>query len=341
MINSLQVLRGFAAWMVVFHHYMQLFYGFNSDSLLGLIFHIRGSFGVDIFFVLSGFVMFLTSQNKNSMEFLLKRLLRVLPTYWFYTFLLLVLSVVFLDEFSFTGFTNETLLKSVLLIPSTNPSGVGLIPFLTVGWSLIFEVVFYTLLSICILASKKHAVILCIILVAVMPFIFPGGNVYTHILGEFKIYQFLCGLLIGLYVKSSFYSRANIYIRPIYQSLLLLFLAGLGGYGLLEKTLAASFIVSAFILADQYFDFSGRIPTFFIGIGDCSYSVYLSHILILGVLLHFFGNELSIFQEIGVIFLLVVLVHYASVFSHRYVENGVLTKQLNELITRKNSKKPI
>jgi len=55
-----------AAWLVVYHHYMQMFYEFKSDSLIGKIFSHRGGFGVDVFFVLSGFFMYLTANKENS-----------------------------------------------------------------------------------------------------------------------------------------------------------------------------------------------------------------------------------------------------------------------------------
>ncbi|EPM6963361.1 acyltransferase family protein [Vibrio alginolyticus] len=70
-IQSLQVLRGVAAWAVVYHHYMQIFYNFESSNYIGEIFSQRGGFGVDLFFVLSGFVMFIaaTRSSVNAKEF--------------------------------------------------------------------------------------------------------------------------------------------------------------------------------------------------------------------------------------------------------------------------------
>jgi len=90
-ITSLQILRGGAAWLVVYHHYMQMFYNFESESKLGHLIGWKGNVGVDIFFVLSGFVMYLcaTRPYTNGWEFFIKRLFRVLPAYWFYTFILL------------------------------------------------------------------------------------------------------------------------------------------------------------------------------------------------------------------------------------------------------------
>ena len=65
MFNSLQILRGIAAWAVVFHHYTQSFYSFDVENSLAVVFAKYGSIGVHIFFVLSGFVMALSVQKKS------------------------------------------------------------------------------------------------------------------------------------------------------------------------------------------------------------------------------------------------------------------------------------
>lgn len=94
---SIQISRVFAAWLVVFHHYMQRFYNFKATSFLGLIFVAKGEFGVDIFFVISGFIMFYTLSIKH---------------YSSLTFFLL---------------------KSLFFIPHNNPTGIGIYPLLPVG----------------------------------------------------------------------------------------------------------------------------------------------------------------------------------------------------------------
>jgi len=78
---SLQILRAVAAWIVFYHHYMQLFYDFKYTSIIGKFFSIYGSFGVDIFFVLSGFVMYFSAINSsvNAPSFFIKRFFRVVP----------------------------------------------------------------------------------------------------------------------------------------------------------------------------------------------------------------------------------------------------------------------
>ena len=345
---SLQILRAFAAWLVVFHHYMQSYYNFETESLVGTILSYRGNFGVDLFFVLSGFIMFLVTQNKTSTapSFFIKRVFRVVPAYWFYTSVLIVLITFFPTSFAFTDYNGESLLYSYLFIPSLNPSGIGLYPTLTVGWTLIFEIVFYTILTVSILLSKKYFIFICIFLIGVSPELYPKGNLYSPILGSFQIWQFLFGFFIGLYLQSSLYKKINALVPPTIQALLFLFisivlLSGKLGYGLTHKTIAASLIVMAFILLETKISYSGSITKLLLKSGDYSYSIYLSHILIINVLLHFTGNQLNFIQETGVIFLLVILVYSISAFSYKYIENNSSIKKLRKkLLTTVTSSAP-
>jgi len=341
-LYALQILRGLAAWLVVFHHYVQLFYDFKSDTWMGYFFHVRGSFGVDIFFILSGFIMFLITKNNavTAYSFFMRRVIRVMPAYWLYTSILIIFSLLFPVEFSFTDFNDSSLFKSYLLIPSENPSGIGVIPFLTVGWTLIYEVVFYTVLAVSIFMNKKYGVLICFLLITLIPFIYPEDNVYSYILGEFKIYQFLVGIVIGMFFKSNYYNKiennrtASIYFCSMFFLGSLLVLSGIVGYGLFHKTVAAGFIVLFFILIDGKIDYSNRAVMFLVRQGDYSYSIYLSHILVIGVLLYFFGSEFNLIQELGVVSFLIIFVYLISTLSYKYIENGWVTGFLKRILLK-------
>ena len=81
MLVSLQALRALAAWLVVFHHFMQVFFDFHADSLGGHLLSTRGQVGVDIFFVLSGFVIHLSTAGRplRRSTFLWHRIARIVP----------------------------------------------------------------------------------------------------------------------------------------------------------------------------------------------------------------------------------------------------------------------
>lgn len=348
-IYSLQILRAFAAWLVVYHHYMQLFHNFESKTLIGSVMSTRGSFGVDLFFILSGLVMYLVSQNTGitATSFFVKRISRVAPAYWFYTSILIVLLFIFPKEFGFTSFNGESLIKSYFLVPSQNPSGIGLYPVLTVGWTLILEMAFYTILAISIGIAKKYSIIICSSLVIFLSLFFPEGNLYSKVLGGSQICQFLFGFAIGFYFRSDIFKRINnLFPSYIQVSVLLIvsliMLSGVLGFGLIHKTIAASCIVLSCILLESRISYSNWLAKFLIRSGDYSYSIYLSHVLVLGVLLHFSGNDFSMFQEVGILLTLTVIIHYISSLSYKYIENGSVPRILNRIfIPQKTANKKI
>lgn len=141
-IYAVQAFRGLAALMVVAFHGLSIQEKYLPGSMfLPQIFNL-GQTGVDLFFVISGFVMVVVSQSKvystgGVAAFLRNRMLRIYPTYWVYYFLLLV---VFL---SVPGIINSSqggevdLVKSFFLVPNEK------LPLLLVAWTLTHELWFY------------------------------------------------------------------------------------------------------------------------------------------------------------------------------------------------------
>ena len=100
--------------------------------------------GVDIFFVISGFIMLVTSRQTSPAEFMVRRLIRIVPLYWALTLLVSALLILKPELFRTTVVTAPFLIKSLLFIPYANPGHGGeVMPILTPGWSLNFEMFFY------------------------------------------------------------------------------------------------------------------------------------------------------------------------------------------------------
>ena len=107
-----------------------------------------GAFGVDIFFVISGFIMFYTNRTmgRGAGEFLSSRLLRIVPLYWVATVAVVVL---FLIGFRPNGLHHVDLprfIKSLLFVPSEFPDGRRSL-ILTLGWTLMYELYFYAIFA--------------------------------------------------------------------------------------------------------------------------------------------------------------------------------------------------
>jgi exopolysaccharide production protein ExoZ len=127
-IESLQALRFLAASMVAWLHVEQA--GGGPSIYGGALSHV-GSFGVDVFFVLSGFIIARTATGKSPGEFLWRRLSRVVPIYWLLTVAYLAFSA------GTDKFTWISLVATLTFYPEFG------LPALNVGWTLCFEMLFY------------------------------------------------------------------------------------------------------------------------------------------------------------------------------------------------------
>jgi exopolysaccharide production protein ExoZ len=97
-----------------------------------------GAFGVDLFFVISGFIMAIVAEDGVSWpSFLVGRARRILPPYWFYTTVVLVVSLAAPTIVNSSLGTPPSLWRSYLLIPDSGP------PLLAVRRTLVHEAYFY------------------------------------------------------------------------------------------------------------------------------------------------------------------------------------------------------
>jgi exopolysaccharide production protein ExoZ len=111
-----------------------------------------GSFGVDLFFVLSGFII-AYSADRNSRHFLVHRLIRVLPPYWVATllgFLMCLLGMKALDAFGWFA-------QSLAFVTRAD----GRPPIIFVGWTLVYELAFYFLFAVLLRIWPRLAPLLC------------------------------------------------------------------------------------------------------------------------------------------------------------------------------------
>ncbi len=131
---SIQHLRGFAALSVVLFHACQW----------SQIDFATGQAGVDVFFVISGFVMWTatTGEPVRPFEFLKRRVIRVVPLYWLITVVLAAGVLLFPARFPDLAVTPGHLALSLAFVQHMNPAGYPF-PLLAPGWTLNYEAVFY------------------------------------------------------------------------------------------------------------------------------------------------------------------------------------------------------
>jgi peptidoglycan/LPS O-acetylase OafA/YrhL len=281
---SIQLLRTIAVLSVVYSHY----------STPAAIFPNAGHAGVDIFFIISGFVIaYVTSKSIDS--FLIKRLIRICPMYTLVTIVTVLGIIIFTDTTNKPAISVSSFFKSILFIPLVNNNGFpSIVPQ---GWSLYYEVFFYVAMFLCILfvRNKKYLTFFCIIIIISVVYIMD----LMHI--EDSILNFYCGELsfefIGGIVLYHLYCRFNKNENKILANkktkLIILSFLGAISYGFLIFSEMHEFYLSsyrsvnsgipAFILVGSLLFLENNIKNneilrlVSLKIGDASYMMYLIH----------------------------------------------------------------
>ena len=153
MLSNLQILRGFSALNVVMFHIISIArqQGFGIDSLEFL--RGWGANGIDIFFVLSGFIMVYIAERRprKPIEFLKSRAIRIIPIYWILTTFGIVM-ILLAGDFRGNPLAFEPMVMSLLFL--TRWTTLEL-PILYVGWTLEWEMLFYLIFGLCLLFKNK------------------------------------------------------------------------------------------------------------------------------------------------------------------------------------------
>ena len=284
-LESIQILRAVAATAVVLLHTRVYLYGRDLAPDLGSAFEV-GRAGVDIFFVISGFIMVCVINNSfqvrgASMDFMLRRIIRIVPTYWAYT-LLLAGFLIFAPQLFSGGKSIDYshLAASLFFMPWTNSLG-SLKPTLQVGWTLNYEMYFYLIVALLLLLPKRY-------FMGILTCWFVGTVALAAVIKpETTFLSFYTKPIVLEFVAGAFI--ANAYLNGVKFKYPLLCLA-IGSLMILATIffdtstsgrwykwgIAGAFLVLGCIALEQ--GPSLRLPRWLVKLGDSSYSLYLSHI---------------------------------------------------------------
>lgn len=282
--QGIQALRFVAALMVVTTHSTL----YVSERLIkGFPVWNAGGAGVDIFFVISGFVMMISSgtlidRADSWKKFAFRRLLRIVPLYWAALTIKLVIMLISPSHILHATLSPFGIVSSYLFIPSVNADG-EIKPFLGVGWTLNFEMFFYSLFAIA-LALRLDPLKMCssvfLVFCALALFRMPSWSAAAFYFDTIVI-EFSFGMLLA---------RAMVCgstMRP-WQSLMLV---ALGIAGLMQSLVDTSQLLRPLVIgipallivagiAHMPESLSCRIPTTLITLGESSYALYLFHPMI-------------------------------------------------------------
>jgi peptidoglycan/LPS O-acetylase OafA/YrhL len=277
-LNNIQILRGIAALLVCCFHFRETI---NLPGLnLGDILFNKGSIGVPVFFIISGFIVAFTTQkinfSKDSFQqitlFYKRRLIRIVPLYYLLTFAVIIPGGGLLIYFHGAGLYE--LIHSLLFLPTQKE-----FPVLFLGWSLNFEMFFYLIFGLSLFFKEKRYYfivgffILTTILGYCIHFDSPYLKMVTHSLNLYFVVGILFALLLNKYTVSKKWA-AIVSVTGI-TSFILVLLSIIPISNDWLKLAIISMFVFSFLTFDYIFHFEGN--KFLIFLGDISYSLYLSH----------------------------------------------------------------
>lgn len=284
MILSLQYLRGVAACMVVWFHC-----GTQIQRMGGvpLPLHAAGEYGVDIFFVISGMVMWVTTAGRAMppAEFLRRRVERIAPLYWLVTAVVAFVALAAPALLHSTHFDAAHLLASLLFFPWPNPVDGSHTPVLVPGWTLNYEMFFYLLFALALLLPRgwRPPAVLAMLAAAVAIGAGATQESLRGFYGDPMILEFGAGVALGALALRRAPLPAGWGWAAAAASLpLALLLTSLPhAPRALYAGLPAALAVGGLALAER------RMPPpvwpFLLRVGDASYSIYLTHPLTLAL----------------------------------------------------------
>jgi peptidoglycan/LPS O-acetylase OafA/YrhL len=288
-IKGLQALRGIAASAVVFSHaYTRANLTWTPQVAHSALraFHDLvwvGQFGVDLFFALSGFLMMHLHRDQfgcgASAEFLRRRVVRIVPLYWFLSAVGLALLLLEPQLFSFHSSVQwPWALGSFLFVPWPNSYGFSA-PILGAGWTLNYEMYFYVLFAIALLL-RRGFVLLCGFLTAsaIAGIVWHPAHPWAALVTGPLLIEFLMGMVTAALIS---YRPRTPLIFVIVPALCILATAWHfpGDWRVLALGLPSAILIAGVVWCD--WPFTSRAGRFLVLLGNASYSIYLFQVFAL------------------------------------------------------------
>jgi exopolysaccharide production protein ExoZ len=317
MINyNLQLLRFIAATLVFFFHAEENFLLLHEKLPLNGWF-LNGFRGVDVFFLLSGFLLSNTiSKDITFFSYLKNRIIRIYPTYWI-ALILGVLSLYIVDQ-NHPYLNLSNIVKNILLEPSHES-------FLGVTWTLTFEVYFYLLLSVSIVFKPSKRVWISILFLTIIWIgsgFLPQKFYWFNFMSSNYHFMFILGMLVKKFVE--LIELPNILKKNFYLLLPSLFLAlyllmFIDDFSRIERGFLSMFILLNIILLPKISN--EKINLFFNHLGNASYIFYLIH---LPVLRFYIKNSQDNKFELINLFLIFSILYFGCILFYYYVELRII-----------------
>ena len=323
---DIQILRGIAVLMVVLFH-------------LEIFFFESGFLGVDIFFVISGYLMAQLYNKGTTLDFYKKRFKRILPAY-FVTIGLVTFVVGVSTIPSDANQRIDRLIYDILAISNmafwlenTYFAKAEFRPLLNL-WSLAIELQYYLIVPLLLpIVRRSKFLLLAFILISLAAtfFVTTVSPKTSFFMLPFRVWEFLIGAYVAWHIKSRFlkkrnFSKSLILIMLLCSVLLIPFekesLNIIDGHPGLAS-LFVSLISGLILLRPLHSNFSDNniIGKSFVTLGKYSYSIYLVHFPVIVILNYTaFGGTILGFENFQIFFLFIIFTAIFSFFMFHVVE---------------------
>jgi exopolysaccharide production protein ExoZ len=294
---NLQILRALAATLVVWAHGIDVSRLTEQEKPLLAYGYLEnfGAFGVDLFFVLSGYIITVSSErtDRNWSQFATDRFIRIAPIFYILS-LPWIIRAMLTPNHSWLPFVPTFFFWPII-------DGQYVEPFLSVGWTLSFEVLFYSAMTAAIFLRSwvsRPAVLTIAVFLAAISARALFNTAALNFLGNPIILEFLFGIGISMMLQLT---GSNRRLAVGISVLVVLALAYqlIFGFGEISEAqriqsgelslqraiiwgLPAAGIVYATLLFGSPSS-EGPLRRFLAFLGDASYSIYLVHLLVMVV----------------------------------------------------------
>jgi peptidoglycan/LPS O-acetylase OafA/YrhL len=340
MLLNLHLLRAVAALSVVYFHT-------TSEAGLNLPVNV-GAHGVDVFFVISGFIVTYVSVRSPD-RFLVRRVIRIVPFYWTATIALFILAALAPHALRSTQPDVKQLVCSLFFVPRET-SYAGVVPTLVLGWSLNYEMYFYLMFAVALVVAPRRAPLACCfgivgtaLGIALSEATHPSIRFYARPI----VFEFVFGICVYFLFEAAvrrigwFTRRAWVRWGLGFAALGSILFIGLeethGGFGLprfLVAGLPASSLVLAAAILERIYEIRTGSNIVFT-IGESSYILYLIHpYVIYGLLRTTITNRgaLSWPATTALVIALLVLSTVTATAIHMWLEKPVLVALRRRLL---------
>lgn len=301
-----------------------------------------GFMGVDIFFVLSGFIIFYTSnfESFNLAAFLKRRMVRIFPVYWLIIIALIIVHLISPTSGEPNRYNLETIAASFTLYP-LYPNARYV---LGVAWTLTYEVIFYFVFALTYSISIKcffYMFLAWSTIILITYFLHIKSSVFAiNALVDPIVLNFGFGCILAYFFKM--HQTFRYWKWVVAAGTILLIITWLTYYFIVSDdahffsaliSRVYLFGLPAAILIFGLLYTNGTVPKLLVAIGDASYSLYLIHAAVITLILKILLKihrviGLNNFAAMTLTFMLTIAI---SLMFYKYVERPLL-KKLNSLV---------